>query len=827
MNFMSAPLSCNDRQPAGDVRASHAEHAAHDLSDAALGGSIRIQDGHFTDGYGRTLSLRGLNVSGSSKLPTEPNGLSHLTEGFFEHRTVTFVGRPFPIEEAHLHFRRLQAWGLPLIRLLVTWESIGHAGPNPNTDLDLEYIAYLRQIIELMPKYDIKCFVCAHQDVWSRFSGGSGAPGWTFEAAGLDIEAFTDTGAAYVHGQDDARRAVAPVNEREPSGPFVWPSGYQKLAASTMATLFWAGDSLAPELKCRRSPLHGNGTPEDVSVQSFLQDSLIEAFGRLADEVGPLEACLGFEPMNEPHRGLIHLHDFHSWNYDTELHIGYYPSFAEALALGSGYAQQVPYYVKSWPFPTRISHRTRVDPRGRSAWLPLESHKVAVADRPQGMGRCVWRAHGVWKWDEKKQAPVVLQKDYFEYDHRSGHEGERIEWYRDCYAPFIRRFTERTSRQRSSHLCFVEPIPNEFMPPWQPNESELTTAHRQQTYATRTLITTERPRNFVYTPHFYDLNVLFSKAHNWMSVNVQGLSRGMFILRGLYFGVQGLRKNYRAQLRNILHYGRASLSHVPVIIGEVGIPFDINDKTAFATGDYDIQRQLMNALIAAMEDNLLGFTLWNYNPHNCVEWGDGWNKEDFSVTNGDEIVEHGDVRPDYRNKSHEGDELYRGGRVLDVVIRPYAIKIAGEPLRSDWDPRTLRFEFDWESKSEKVDIGKGDKARLTELFLPKYHYEGHELKVEVSDGEWEVDWERQTLYVRHRVHGTEVARHSLVVEIRDVGKHLRRRVEDRREAFPGGVIPIGVEVWLEGLTLNQVLAGLVAVLAGVVALLAIVVEARR
>jgi len=47
-------------------------HAAVDLSDAALGGSIRIKDEHFIDAYGRVISLRGLNLSGASKLPTEP-----------------------------------------------------------------------------------------------------------------------------------------------------------------------------------------------------------------------------------------------------------------------------------------------------------------------------------------------------------------------------------------------------------------------------------------------------------------------------------------------------------------------------------------------------------------------------------------------------------------------------------------------------------------------------------------------------------------------------------------------------------------------------------
>lgn len=806
-------------------------HAAADLSDAALGGSLRVEDGRFVDGYGRTLSLRGFNVSGASKLPTTPNGLSHLTEGFYEHRTVTFVGRPFPLEEAPLHFRRLQAWGMPFIRLLVTWESLAHAGPNPSTDLDLEYIAYLRRLIELMPQYGIRCFVCAHQDVWSRFSGGSGAPGWTFEAAGLDVEAFTDTGAAYVHGQDELRRSQAPPNEREPSGPFVWPSGYQKLAASTMATIFWAGDALAPKLRCRRSPLDGVGGAEDVSAQEFLQDAFVEAFGRLADAVADLEACVGFEPMNEPHRGLVSLHGFHGWNYDTDLHIGYYPSLTQALALGSGYAQTVPYYVKSWPFPTRLSHRTLVDPKGRSAWL--QAGPDAGVDRPRGMGGCIWRAHGVWDWDEKKKGPVVLQPDYFEYDHRPGREAVRIEWYRDCYAPFVRKFSERVSRKVPGQLCFVEPIPNEFMPPW-PRAAEEGEAGApiRQNYAMPTVLSPEhRPRNLVFAPHFYDLNVLFSKLHSWMSVNVQGLSRGMFVLRALYFGPDGLCENYRKQIANIIRYGRASLGPVPVVIGEIGIPYDINHSAALLTGDYDKQRELMDGLVTAMEQNLVdGFTLWNYNPDNRAEYGDGWNKEDFSIVNGDDVVEVGKggalvaARPDYRNSEHERDELYRGGRVLDVVVRPYAVKIAGTPAHAHWDSRTLRYELQWTARPPGG--GDAERSRLTEIFIPTYHYGDHQLRVSVSDGlTWSFDAEKQTMCVRQGGEGGggggALARHSLTVEVADVHAHLLRRARQRRlvfpPPFPWGMIPPSVEVWLGSLSLHHVLLSVLVVLLAVCA----------
>lgn len=838
-------------------------HAAHDLSDAALGHTpLRIRGSRFVDGYNRVVIPRGLNVSGCSKLPTIPDGRSHLVEGFYEtHRTVSFVGRPFPLEDAPFHFNRLRTLGLTFVRLLVTWESISHAGPNPETDLDGEYVAYLRSLVEMMPRYGIKCFVCAHQDVWSRFSGGSGAPAWTFEAAGFDIEAFTDTGAAYIHGQDELRQRQGLTRKGEESGPFLWPSGYQKLAASTMATLFWAGEALAPKLKCRRRRrTHSDGgqvdgdttgtagrEEEEVSVQTFLQDAHIAAFGALADALSPLEACIGFEAMNEPHRGLVNLHHARFWNYDTDLHIGHYPSFSQALALGMGHAQEVPFYVKTWPYPTRVSHYSKIDPKGRTAWLGDDIvRREEAVDRPKGMGGCVWQAHGVWEWDDKTQAAIMLDDKYFETDHRPGREGKPLEWYKDCYAPFVRRFNERMNRACSARIAsasatsekgnkarnninatlkgmmsFVAPVPNEFIPPWQPVKHETTA--RRQTYATKTVIDTARPDNMVYAPHFYDLNVLFNKEYNGiMSVDVQGLSRGMFPLKALHFLSAGLRRNYTRQIANVVRHGALSLGGngagggVPTIIGEIGIPYDVNTHTASATGDFDKHRDLYHALISAMESCLVGFTLWNYNPGNTVEHGDGWNREDFSIFTSDVPPAH---LPDYRNAKHEKDEVYKGGRAIDVVVRPYAAKIAGEPVRTSWDPRTLRFELVWStagsassgSGSKEADGRKkglldelADKAHQTEIFLPAYHYAGKKLLVKVNDADWSYNAGQQTLYVRSsraalsaraaggaagkRLAGKE---HRLVLEIGGLQEHLVKQVVQRQAAL-GKVSRLGV-----------------------------------
>lgn len=79
-------------------------------------------------------------------------------------------------------------------------------------------------------------------------------------------------------------------------------------------------------------------------------------------------------------------------------------------------------------------------------------------------------------------------------------------FYRDCYFPFVRKFSRRIrkSPNPSSWLTAVEPIPNEFCPRYEPEQ---------------------RPEGMVFAPHWYDLQALFEKRLGFMTANVQGLSR--------------------------------------------------------------------------------------------------------------------------------------------------------------------------------------------------------------------------------------------------------------------------------------------------------------
>ncbi|KAL6302254.1 glycoside hydrolase superfamily [Sparassis latifolia] len=682
---------------------------AHDWSRRGTGGKLSLHGRHFVDAHGRVCNLRGVNVSGSCKTPA-----NHDHDSFpANHAEVTFVDRPFPLEEAPEHFARLRRWGLTLIRFLVTWEAIEHAGPGV---YDLEYLEYLRSLLSLLPQFGITAFVAMHQDVWSRYSGGSGAPAWTLEAVGFDLHGLEEPGAAWLKGVKGGGHV------EEERG--LWPCGYQKLAAATMATCFWAGDTFAPKLKVK----HPQG--EEVSIQTFLQSTFLDMWAIVVKTVGNLEGVLGFEIMNEPHRGYIELQSMHEFDYNTDLHLGHVPTAIQSFMLGAGYPTEVGHWTRSWPFPTRLTSQKVINTSRQKAWR----------DDGPTEGRCLWEMHGVWGWDKIKNTSVVLRESYFK---KHPMTGQKVEWYTDFYYPLINRWTDRVrSVSNAEKMVFLEPIPNEFCPSsW--------TVER-------------RPSNMVYAPHWYDLNALFSKAFGDFSVNVQGLSRGMFILRALYWGQQGARDNFSLQIQNIVEEGYKSLGETPVVIGECGLPMDMNKGEAFQTDNWFWQSRMMDAMITALERSLVGFTLWNYNPDNSDHTGDDWNGENFSWFSRRRALSGA-----WLDLAQVSPTLDNGARILRSVVRPYPAKTAGIPLRFDYEINTGQFTFEWANpqtsgKQETADSGGHASVRRppltdypaltskeTEIFMPSML--AHSRKVVIAglhpQDSYHYDESRQTLTI--------------------------------------------------------------------------------
>ena len=623
---------------------------------------IRIDGPYFKDEQGRRLLLRGVNLGGSSKVPYRPDGATYSAEGFFDHRNVSFTGRPFPLEEAEEHFSRLKSWGLDFLRFLVTWEAVEHAGPGI---YDEEYLDYLYRVVKKAADYKITLFIDPHQDVWSRFSGGDGAPGWTLEAVGLDMTKFAETGAAIVHN-----------THGDPFPRMIWPTNYTKLAAATMFTLFFGGNDFAPLVKIDGEP-----------VQGFLQDRYIGAVKQVALRLKGLPNVAGYDLMNELSGGYIGWPDL--GRLRGLYRNGLTPTPFQSMALGDGF----PGRVEEWGLgPTGFGKRgtALVNRRGVRAWR-------------DGFN-CIWREHGVWDTDASGR-PILRRPDYF-----ARINGRAVDFSNDYLKPFISRFTREIRSVSPGAFIFIEHEVGDKPPQFAAGETS----------------------GMVYAAHWYDAATLFlKKLVRFLAVDADA---GKLVL-----GPKRIRESFNRQLKNLKERGEKYLCGAPSLVGEVGIPYDLNSKKAFSTGDFTAQIKAMDRSLRALEANLLSFTIWNYTAANNNARGDLWNDEDLSIFS--------------RDQQADPSDLNSGGRALEAVIRPYARKTAGEPLRISFDLYRGDFAFTF-----RHDPGA---AAPTEIFIPAYQYpEG--CRVEVSDGTYELERAAQTLYYYHddtvEIHTIRVAR---------------------------------------------------------------------
>jgi hypothetical protein len=80
------------------------------------------------------------------------------------------------------------------------------------------------------------------------------------------------------------------------------------------------------------------------------------------------------------------------------------------------------------------------------------------------------------------------------------------------------------------------------------------------------------------------------------------------VFSATYFGKRGAKKNYRGQIKNIKEDGLLNMGEKPCVMGEVGIPMDLNNKMAFEDDNYENHVHFMDAIIYALETNLISFT---------------------------------------------------------------------------------------------------------------------------------------------------------------------------------------------------------------------------
>ena len=174
-------------------------------------------------------------------------------------------------------------------------------------------------------------------------------------------------------------------------------------------------------------------------------------------------------------------------------------------------------------------------------------------------------------------------------------------------------------------------------------------------------------------------------------------------------------------------------------------------------------------------------SLWNYNPENDDSRGDDWNGENFSWFSNSRASHRSKTSGQTPVLAQDTKELDLGGRILDAVVRPYAAKTAGVPLKSEYEMTTGTFSYSWAlppqppalSTSEATSTSARQPssnvnnpgsssvhtppltghppllARETEIFIPEQLARGRRLIVEgLREGDtYTYDVGRQTLFV--------------------------------------------------------------------------------
>lgn len=666
--------------------------------------TVRIKDGEFVDSQNRVLNLRGINVSGSSKLPTSaaaqsPSSLDPSTP-------ISFVGRPFPLAEADTHFTRLRACGFTLLRFIVTWEAIEHAGPR---EYDVEYLKYIRAIVEKAKGYGMYIYIDPHQDVWSRWTGGDGAPLWTLEAAGFDVRYFAECEAAltretYGRGHSTAEKARSANDEKKEFPKMIWPTNYFKLACATMFTLFWAGERYAPNCKV-----------DGVNIQEYLQGHYVNAMRELVKYLDGLDNVVGVGTMNEPSAGYVNVTNlekgFGAMGANGDLRYGLSPTPFQGMVLGEGHVQNVGDWSNGFlqHVLSRPDRTVAVDPKGKRAWK-------------EGRG-CVWKEAGVWDVDPEGR-PRLLKPDHF----------AAADFGTEFYVPFAAKYTSALREVWSGEaplMVFVELPPLEFASTPFPK------------------IDPKVLPDAVNATHWYDGITLFTKS--WRSnVSVDTMTRRPLL------GYSSIFKAHSSHLAAIKRLGEEKMGGAPTLIGECGIPYDMNGGRSYRAcrgekGLYDKllgtmplgssssdpfaqQSAAMDHTISCLESNLLSYTLWCYTPDNSNRDGDIWNGEDLSVYSKDQRGLGKRPR----------DDVYDGLRAAEAFVRPYAMCTAGKPLENRFSLKNKFYRLRFESTN-------GIESNVpTEIFVPKLWCRAKAgMEVKVSDGRTEVEAHDHWFVVRY------------------------------------------------------------------------------
>ena len=304
---------------------------------------------------------------------------------------------------------------------------------------------------------------------------------WTLYAAGLNPKAFNKTQAALVQNT-----CANPMEFPK----MIWSTNYTRMVCQTMFTLFWAGKDFAPR-----------AIIDNVNIQDYLQTHFIAACKHLAEKIhgeGDLDhVVIGWENINEPHRGLIGVQDISVIPADQQLQLGTSPTAFQAILTASGHSCE----ETTWKFGVFGPYQTGkelVDPGGESAWLPAEYDDSAYGwtrDAAWKLGECLWAQHDVWNSSSK----ALLRRNYFGRHPRTGETLSYDTFTNTYFLDHYRKYRDAIRSVHSAAIMFCQPPVMELPPNINGSQDDDT--------------------NMVHAVHFYDGMTLLTK-HWWVTLRL-------------------------------------------------------------------------------------------------------------------------------------------------------------------------------------------------------------------------------------------------------------------------------------------------------------------
>lgn len=520
-----------------------------------------------------------------------------------------------------------------------------------------------------------------------------------------------------------------------------WPTNYCRLACQVAFTLFNAGLDFAP-----------NAIIDGKNIEVYLQDHLLGAlsyfYGRLFSETDLMNrTVIGVETLNELNRGLVGHDDITKLSVHMHLKLGNTPTPLESMILGMGKACEVEVYEFGTIGPKKIGTKL-VDPKGLRAWLPEDYDDTKYGwkrDPSWKLGRCIWAQNGVW--DDSTNE--VLIPDYFKYSLDKQALDETV-FNTIYFTRYWNRFFTSMRKIDKKMFLFCQP-PTMSVPPMLKGSPYMDS-------------------RIIYAPHYYDgLTMVQKHWSTWWNVDVLGVLRGRYAAPPLAIklGETAIRNCMRDQVIAMREEGLKYIGVTPCLMSETGMPFDLDNKHAYKTGNYTSQIKAWDTLGNALEGAQIHHTLWVYSAENSHRFGDYWNGEDFSIfCKGHEPAEETSL--DFSSseatlvngstdfKDDKSTVVVEAGPVLDsklkkahafradqAIARPFPLTVVGGLTRYSFFMNAGVFELDI------VADHCLDKEVGTEISLPSFSFPEEKFEVTVSSGRWEFKAAERVLFWWH------------------------------------------------------------------------------